>query len=301
MDEDKPSPGPAPIDDADEAPRGAFRLLSEFFLVPLLVVVVCVGIFFLFSLLTFDRKTPADYLAEVRGGGANQRWQSAFELSRAVVHVPPGPERRKLAQETLEVFTRLRPGRPDDEQVKRYLALVLGRLQDASAIPALEESAKDSDPLTRLYSVWALGMLGDKNAVPAILSESESEDAGARKMAAYVLGKLNDPRAIPRLTAMTADHAPDVRWNAAIALAEFNDGSGKEVLHSLLDRASISRQAPSIRPAQIEEAILNALKAEALLKDRDALPAIEALEKSDESLRVRDTAREASRAIRGAP
>lgn len=301
MEEEKPPPGGASTNDADEVPQGAFRLVSEFFLVPLLVVVVCVGIFFLFSLLTFDHKTPADYLAEVRSGGANQRWQSAFELSRAVVHVAPGPPRQKLARETLEVFVRLRSGRPDDEQVKRYLALVLGRLQDASAIPALEESAKDPDSLTRLYSVWALGMLGDKNAVPTILSESQSEDPGARKMAAYVLGKLGDRRAVERLTAMTADHAPDVRWNAAIALAEFNDASGKEVLHSLLDRAAISRQAPAIRPAQIEEVLLNGLKAEALLKDRDALPAIDALEKSDESLKVRDTAREAARAIRGAP
>jgi len=289
--------------DPDDSTRegGPGRAVVQFFLVPLLVVAVCVGVFFLFSLLTFEHKTPADYLADVRGGAANQRWQSAFELSRAVSRIPPGPERRKLAGQVLEVFDRLRADRPEDRDVKRYLALVLGRLGDARAVPALERSAGDPDPLVRLYSVWALGMLGDRNAVPMIVSGSEAEDAGARKMAAYVLGKLGDPRAIPRLTAMTADHAADVRWNAAIALAELRDGGGREVLHSMLDRASLSRQADALSPAQAEEAIVSAAKAEALIGDREALPALRRLSESDSSLKVRDAAREAMKAIEARP
>jgi HEAT repeat protein len=132
--------------------------------------------------------------------------------------------------------------------VKRYLALVLGRLGDRSAIPSLERSARDPDALVRLYSVWALGMLGDRDAVPMIVADSETDDPGARKMAAYVLGKLGDARAIPRLTAMTGDHAADVRWNAAIALAELHDSGGKEVLHSMLDRASLSGRRRRFAP-----------------------------------------------------
>ncbi|MGH9441249.1 MAG: HEAT repeat domain-containing protein [Thermoanaerobaculia bacterium] len=278
-------------------PRGG-RLVLQFFLVPLLVVAVCVGIFFLFSLLTFERKSPSDYLADVKGGAANQRWQSAFELSRAVARIPPGPERRKLAEGTLEVFTHLRSDRADDRDVKRYLALVLGRLQDRSAIPALEESARDPDAMVRLYSVWALGMLGDAGAVPTVILESNAEDPGARKMAAYVLGKIGDARAVPRLTAMTADHVADVRWNAAIALAELHDGAGKEVLRSMLDRRSLARQAENLRPSQVEEAMVNAAKAEALLGDGEARPVLEELARSDESLRVRDAARRAAEALR---
>lgn len=285
---------------AEPRAPGAGRAVVQFFLVPLVVVAVCVGVFLLFSLMTFERKSPSDYLADVRGGAANQRWQSAFELSRAVARIPPGPERTKLAGETLDVFDRLRPERADDRDVKRYLALVLGRLGDPAAIPSLEKSARDADPLVRLYSVWALGMLGDRAAVPMIVSDSESDDPGARKMAAYVLGKLGDPRAVPRLTAMTADHAADVRWNAAIALAEIHDPAGKEVLHSMLDRASLARQAETLRPAQAEEAIVSAIMAEQMIGDRDAVPALSALAKSDPSLKVRDAARRAIRAIGGA-
>jgi HEAT repeat protein len=284
-------------DPVPSEPRGG-RLVMQFFLVPLLVVAVCVGIFFLFSMLTFERKSPADYLADVKGGATRERWQSAFELSRAVARIPPGREREKLAADTLEVFTRLHSDRPGDRDVKRYLALVLGRLQGRSAIPALEESARDADPMVRLYSVWALGMLGDSGAVPVVIEESQSEDPGARKMAAYVLGKIGDARALPRLTAMTADHAADVRWNAAIALAELHDAGGKEVLRSMLDRRSLARQAEHLRPIQAEEAMISAAKAEALLGDAEALPILEGLAKNDESLRVRDAARRAAEAFR---
>ncbi|HET9793319.1 MAG TPA: HEAT repeat domain-containing protein [Thermoanaerobaculia bacterium] len=290
----------APRDPDDSTPEGgAGRAVVQFFLVPLLVVAVCVGVFFLFSLLTFEHKTPADYLADVRGGAASQRWQSAFELSRAVARIPPGPERQKLATQTLDVFERLHADRAEDRDVKRYLALVLGRLGDARAVPALERSAGDPDPLVRLYSVWALGMLGDRNAVPMIVAGSETEDAGARKMAAYVLGKLGDPRAVPRLTAMTADHAADVRWNAAIALAELRDPAGREVLHSMLDRASLARQAEGLSSAQAEEAIVSAAKAEAMIGDRDAMALLSRLADDDPSLKVRDAAREAMRTIGG--
>jgi HEAT repeat protein len=287
--------------DQDELTKasGPGRAVVQFFLVPLVVVAVCVGVFLLFSLLTFEQKSPSDYLADVKGGAANQRWQSAFELSRAVSRIPPGPRRTTLARETLEVFARLRPDRADDRDVKRYLALVLGRLGDRSAIPALEQSARDPDPLVRLYSVWALGMLGDQAAVPMIVADSETDDPGARKMAAYVLGKLGDGRAIPRLTAMTADHAADVRWNAGIALAELHDPAGKEVLHSMLDRASLARQSDTLRPSQAEEAIVSAIKAEALISDRDALAQLKKLSDSDPSLKVRDAARQAIKTMGG--
>jgi HEAT repeat protein len=298
-----PSPIPVKESETPDDPRtpGPGRAVVQFFLVPLLVVAVCVGVFFLFSLLTFEHKSPADYLADVRGGAANQRWQSAFELSRAVSRIPPGPERTRLAAQTLEVYDRLRADRNDDRDVKRYLALVLGRLGDPSAIPSLERSARDPDALVRLYSVWALGMLGDRNAVPMIVADSETDDPGARKMAAYVLGKLGDPRAIPRLTAMTGDHAADVRWNAAIALAELHDDGGKEVLRSMLDRASLSRQAPALRPAQAEEALVSAIMAEQILRDGESLAELKKLSESDPSLKVRDAARRAAQAIPAQP
>jgi HEAT repeat protein len=291
------SPGPSALEDSGvgQPRRGT---VTRFFLLPLLVVAAAVGIFLLFNLMTFERRSPADYLGEVRGGSANRRWQAAFELSRSIGRVPPGPERRALAAETLRIFEGLSSKRREDVAVRRYLVLVLGKLQQPEALPALLSAAKDPDPETRLYAIWSLGMIGDAKALNPVLQSSASEDAGARKMAAYVLGRLADPRAVPRLRVLLEDPVADVRWNAAIALASLGDRAGVETLRSLLDRSSLARQA-SLTADQAEAAMVGAAKGLALLRDRDSLPLLERVAKSDPNLRVRASARDAIDAIRG--
>lgn len=292
-------PGEEPPEDEEikTSSRGG-RLFVRFFLLPLLVVGTAVGIFLVFSLMTFERRSPRDYLAEVKGGSAGRRWQAAFELSRRIGAMKPGPERDAIAAESLRVFGTLSPSRPEDVRVRRYLVLVLGKLGDRSAVPVLLRAAEDPDPETRLYSIWALGMLGDRRAVEAVLEASRSEDAGVRKMSAYVLGKLGDPRVRPRLQVLLEDRVPDVRWNAAIALASVGDGSGLTVLRSIVDREALGRQA-RLSGDQAETAMVNALKAFALLRDEGSLPLLEKVSREDPNLRVRDAARRAIEATRG--
>jgi len=288
---------PSVVEDAEEAaPQGAS--VARFFLLPLAVVGTAVVIFLVFSLITFERRTPADYLAEVRGGTANRRWQAAFELSREVARIRPGPEREALAAETLRLFESLSGKRAEDVRVRRYLTLVLGKLQARAAVPQLVAAVKDPDPETRLYAVWALGMIGGPPAVDPVLESSFSDDSGARKMAAYVLGRLGDPKAIPRLRVLLEDSVADVRWNAAISLASLGDGSGLPVLRSVVDRDALVRQA-SLSADQAEIAIVGALKAIALLRDRDSLPLLEKVSREDPNLRVRAAARTAIEAIGG--
>lgn len=289
---------PPPEDEEfTQEPRGAGRLIARFFLLPLMVVLAAVGIFLVFNLMTFERRSPRDYLQEVRGGAANRRWQAAFELSRSLGNLPP-EERAALTAETLRIFESLTPKRPDDVLVRRYLVLVLGRLGERTAVPALHAAAKDPDPDTRLYAIWAFGKIGDPAGFDAVLEASQSEDAGVRKMAAYVLGQLRDRRAIPRLRVLSEDRVADVRWNAAIALAELGDGSGLPVLRSMIDRGSLARQA-ELSSDQIEAAMINALKALSLLRDAETLPLLEKLGQEDPNLRVREAARKAAEATRG--
>jgi HEAT repeat protein len=280
-----------------EPGKGAGRLLARFFLVPLLVVGTAVGLFFLVNLMTFERRSPRDYLREVRGGGPNRRWQAAFELSRSIGSMPDGREKDALAAETLRVFQTLSPSRSEDIPVRRYLALVLGKLGDEAAVPALLEAAKDTDPETRLYSVWSLGLLGDPRAFDAAMEATHSSDSGMRKMAAYVLGKLDDPRAAARLTVLLDDRVADVRWNSAIALASLGDPAGLVVLRSMIDRETLARQAP-LTSDQAEAAMVNALKAFAILRDRESLPLLERAAREDPNLRVREAARQAVEASR---
>ena len=86
-DETRPASAPGSLETAeeDEQPRKASAL--RFFLLPLLVVGTAVAIFLVFNLITFDRRSPSEYLQEVRGGGPNRRWQAAFELSRSIGRV----------------------------------------------------------------------------------------------------------------------------------------------------------------------------------------------------------------------
>ncbi|MEP6995590.1 MAG: HEAT repeat domain-containing protein [Acidobacteriota bacterium] len=287
-----------PPDDEEftQEPRGAGRLLARFFLVPLVVVLAAVGIFLVFNLMTFERRSPRDYLQEVRGGAANRRWQAAFELSRSLGNLPP-EERVSLTAETLRVFESLTSKRPDDVLVRRYLVLVLGRLGERSAVPALVSASHDPDPDTSLYAVWALGKIGDPAGFDTVLEASQSEDAGVRKMAAYVLGQLHDARAVPRLRVLAEDRVADVRWNAAIALAQLRDGAGLPVLRSMIDRGALARQA-QISSDQAEAAMINALKALAILRDAQTLPLLEKLSREDPNLRVREAARKAIEATR---
>jgi HEAT repeat protein len=284
--------------EAEDATPRRGATVFRFFVLPLAVVGTALIIFLVFNLITFERRTPADYLAEVRGGTANRRWQAAFELSREVARIKPGPEREALAGESLRLFDSLTGKRAEDVRVRRYLALVLGKLQDRTAVPSLMTAAKDPDSETRLYAVWALGMIGDPSAVDAVLESSLSDDAGARKMAAYVLGRLGDRRAIPRLRVLLEDSVADVRWNAAISLASLGDGSGLPVLRSVVDRDALARQAV-LTADQSEVAIVGAAKAIALLKDRESLALLEKVSREDPNLRVRAAARAAVDAIRG--
>jgi HEAT repeat protein len=296
--EGPPPPEDSLADDEEVSSRSpAGRLVVRFFVLPLLVVGTAVGIFLVFSLMTFERRSPRDYLAEVRGGSAGRRWQAAFELSRRIGTMKPGAERDAIAAESLRLFRSLTASRPEDVRVRRYLVLVLGKLGDRAAVADLVAAANDPDPETRLYAVWALGMVGDPRGVDAVLEASRSEDSGMRKMAAYVMGKLGDRRAAERLKVMLEDRVPDVRWNAAIALASLGDGSGIAVLRSIVDREALGRQA-QLSADQAETAMVNALKAFALLRDEGSLPLLEKIAREDPNLRVREAARNAIAATR---
>ena len=279
----------------EETAGGRRGTAVRFFLLPLLVVGTAVAMFWLFSRLTFERRSPADYLAEVRGGTANRRWQAAFELSRSLPALDPA-ERAALAAETLRIFTSLSPKRAEDVPVRRYLALVLGKLGDRQAVDALLPVVEDPDPDTRLYAVWALGKLGDPRAGSVVTKASLSEDAGMRKMAAYVLGQLHDTAAIPRLQVLLGDPVADVRWNAAIALASLGDPAGLSILRAMLDRASLAREA-TLTADQAETAIVGAARGLALLRDAESLPLLEKVAHEDPNLRVRAAARDAIAAI----
>lgn len=277
---------PPPGDDAEEpVPTGspAGRLLLQFFVIPFFVVAVAVGVFWLFGAIAVDRKGAKELLTDVKTGSRNQRWQSAFELTRKLPTLKDPAARASFAAEAVKVFE---GAGSDDPRVRRYLTLVLGRLGDPAAVPTLEKALDGEDAETRLYALWALAMIGHPGSAPKIRPLLASEDAGVRKTAAYAMGRMEDSESIPALRTLLGDPVVDVRWNAALALATLDDDAGRSLLTAMTDRAQLSSVAGVVADQQ-DEAMLNGLKGLVLLKDPSAKAIGEKLLASDSSLRVR--------------
>jgi HEAT repeat protein len=153
------------------------------------------------------------------------------------------------------------------------------------------------DPEERIYVLWALGAIGDPAALPSLQEALGSDDPGLRKTAAYALGELALPESAPRLRVALEDPVADVRWNAALALARLGSDAGLPVLEEMLDRASAG-QVPGITPEQQEDAMIEAVRALAAVGGERSLPLLDGLARTDPSLKVRQVAIEASRAVR---
>src|SRR5436309_3033854 len=194
-------------------------LAVQFFLTPLAVVAITVGVYVGFrSLVANDSRSAHEYLAEVRNGGSDRRWPAAYELSRLMAD-PKVRADRALAPALVKAFE---AAKDDDPRVRRYLALAIGRLDPplpAEAVADLSKALDDPDSEARISAIWALGSSGDPAVVGTLQPLYESSDAGIRKMVVYALGALPGEAQVVTLRTALNDSTADVRWNAAVALA----------------------------------------------------------------------------------
>ena len=278
------------VDDLAEVKKPTSLLIAQFFLFPLIIIAICVGIFLLFGYLTYEQKTAQEYLKDVRTGSELCcRWQSAYELSNVIATQKEKLRTTDFANDLVKVY---QGSRSEDPRIRRYLALTMGHLGDSRAVPALVEGLNDPDPDNQIYNMWALGSIGDPAAVPDITKKLEGQDPAVRRTAAYVLGALKDPRAIRDLKIALNDSAEDVRWNAAMALAQLNDDSGSELLSKLIDRSYVDK-LEGMSPEQKAQLVINAVKCLGILKFQGARDKILALSRNDPDLAVRDASLEA--------
>jgi HEAT repeat protein len=272
----------------EELPKESPRtILFQFVIFPLGIVLIGVGVFLLFGLLASEKSTIPDYLNEIRAGSAHERGHAAYQLSRSI-NRGEAKKYPNLEQQVASIYTQ---SKNDDPRIRRYLALVLGKLGDRRATPVLIEGLHDNDAETRLYTIVALGELRDPGAVPNLIEATRDDDKDVRKTAAFSLGAIGDPRAVPALVSMLEDQVPDVRFNAAIALSRFGDKRAIGTLHDMLDRQRLA--AAHMREDQAEDAMIMAMEPYAKLARGDANADLQRLATSDASLRVRDAAKQA--------
>ena len=273
-------------------------LAVQFFLIPLAVVGVTVLVYVGFRSLLVEDRSAQDYLTEVRTGGSTRRWPAAYELSR-LMSDPKVRADRTLAPALVKAFQESK----GDAQVRRYLALAIGRLDPPlppDAVADLTHALDDPDSETRISVIWALGSSGDPAVVARLLPlySAPTGDAGIRKMVVYALGALPGDEQIATLRTALEDAAPDVRWNAAVALARHGSHEGVPVLRQMLDRSYVEhvvtrdvRQDDDQDP--IADVMISGLRAAAALKDETLKASVTTLSQQDRSMRVRQAAIEA--------
>jgi len=273
-------------------------LAVQFFLIPLAVVAITVLVYVGFRSLLADARSPQDYLTEIQRGGSDRRWPAAYELSRLMAD-PKVRADKTLAPSLVKAFQESK----GDPQVRRYLALAIGRLDPPlppDAVADLTHALDDPDSETRISVIWALGSSGDPAVVPRLipLYTAPDADAGIRKMVVYALGALSGDGQLPILRTALQDAAPDVRWNAAVALARKGNHDGVPVLRQMLDRQYVEqtvkrdvRQDDDQDP--IADVMISGLRAAAALKDESLKSAVTTLSQGDRSMKVRAAAIEA--------
>jgi len=283
---------------ATRSPLAAAPALAvQFFLIPLAVVGITVGVYVGFRSLLADDRKAQDYLAEVRNGGSDRRWPAAYELSRLMAD-PQVRADPALAPALVKAFV---DAKGDDPRVRQYLALAIGRLDPplpAEAIAELKKVVDASDGEARISAIWALGSSGDPTVVPALEPLYQSSDAGVRKMTVYALGALPGDTQIATLKTALEDSTADVRWNAAVALARKGRHDGVPVLRQMLDRQYVEQTVKrEVRQDEdrdpIADVMISGLRAAATLKDESLKAAVTSLSQSDRSLKVRQAALEA--------
>src|SRR5436189_5875320 len=126
-----------PPEDLIEVKKPTSLLIAQFFLFPLIIIAICIGIFLLFGYLTYEQKTAQEYLNDVRTGSELCcRWQSAYELSNIISSQKEKLRRTNFADDLVKVD---QSSRSEDPRIRRYLALTMVHLRDPHAIQPLVE------------------------------------------------------------------------------------------------------------------------------------------------------------------
>lgn len=292
MDEQLTPESSPQVDDDEEERKGLLRSFFGLFLVPLMVVLVCVGVFVGFGWIAYDRQTTSDYLNDLKSSWKPRRAQAAYELSRVLVADPGALDDAPGAREEVRTLF----AEADEGPMKRYLSLVLGYTKDIQAIPLLVAELESQSSESRIYALWSLGRIGDPAARRPLVEALQDSDPGIRKTAAYALSGLGDPTLVDHLAPLLNDTVVDVRWNAALALAELGSATSQEVLGQMIDR-QFTDQIPGITPDQQEEAMVSAIRALARTADPAGKAKLGELANSDISMKVRQAALDALAAI----
>jgi hypothetical protein len=305
--------------------------MATLVVIPALIVIVAVGVAFVFGSLTATHETLEDQVLRLRqSSGAGKlplglrdprykaRFQAAANLAEMMRDVSAA-QRPRLTAELIEILDD--SVEPQEEDIQRYLLAAIARLGQDQGLRAILARQNAPDPGVREWVATATGVWLDavnqagEPITPALHAEAVavmvklSNDASplVARPAVMMLGLLttpNDSQAISALRAAMATTGSDrqeVGWNAAVALARLNDLLGSQrVAQVLLDRHALSElivggsgpgSHEKLSVDQQTRVILSTLAAAEGMNDPHVWARIDELSESDPDRGVRHEAR----------
>lgn len=261
-------------------------IVHSFFIIPFLIAVFCVLLFSGIHLLTREKRSVYDYIEDVKTGGETKRWQGAFELSKILSNPNMVPQEERFVNEMINSFSH---SQHDDNRVRQYLALAMGRSKNFAFGQALVEGLINEKEENIPALVYAIGMLGDPTHAPVLHDYVEHSNARVRSIAVVALGNLADPESKSILKKALKDSEPNVQWGSAISLAQMGEFSGKGILLKLLDRDYLT-QFDQVDPSEKNNLMISAIEACEKFSDAELKSQLEYLSQNDQNMKVRAAA-----------
>lgn len=268
----KPQPG-AEVLPPVQPPTSGFLL--QLFFIPLLIVLIIVVVWMLFSWLAHMGSTPQELVKELSRRN-NASWQRAVTLAEMLDAAPTGAEMglrrdRVMAGELARILKEVyESGAKDEASIKlqEYLCSALGKFEVEEGIEALVLAAapeKEEALLpVRLAAVSGLAelvsrLVGDpqlaseelerlranadlqKRLIETTRDIRDSSETTAlrvdeiRSRAAFTLGLIGGAENLDRLAAMLSDRSSNARNNATFGLARYGDARALPGIQEMLD------------------------------------------------------------------
>lgn len=121
-----------------------------------------------------------------------------------------------------------------DEQVRQFVAYLLGRTGDTRAIEPLIDALQDEHVGVRGAAANALGAIGDDNAIPYLLPLLKHENPQLVTWAAYALTRLGRDH-FHLLAQGLQNDAVEVRRSAILAMQQLGDSRAIAPLLTMQD------------------------------------------------------------------
>lgn len=261
-------------------------IVHSFFVIPFLIAVFCVLLFTAIHLLTREQQTVYDFLKDIKTGGETKRWQAAFELSKILANPQLVPTEERFVNEMVFAYQR---SVHDDNRVRQYLALAMGRSGKREFLNPLMANIHQEKEENLPAVIYALGMLRDKRALPTLNQFINHQNSRIRSLVVVSLGNIKDLSSKEILKKSLSDPEPNVQWGAALSLAQLGDSSGEKIIQNLLSRRYLE-SFPEVDPQEQNHLMLSAIQAASLLDEKDFDATIHELAQSDKNMKVKAAA-----------